>query len=461
MIDNKKLLTIFLSISLFTSLFIIFLDSAKADEDTFIVWVCSDVEAWDYGAGAPPYGKDWWDAINDTVDFDLDFDVCIITGDLIDYPTAYSYQMWRDWRNESSKDREYFYVMPGNHECQGWSYIPSGENFISMWNKNIDPKGENPATSFVNNSNRPFVITNNTGDYGQIRYEVKMHNIVFLLMGPDLIGHTNTTGNYYPWIDWWEKRLDNNTENIVVCATHHMLHGLGLTETAYVSESSSYIDYLNNDLTMKVSLWLSGHVHYSSSNTRFVDNETLIATDNINMNQLDASAVTRYPGGESHSYFITFTNGSAVATIGDYRHDINSWDASGNPGNITINLSTPFIMGNQREDVITFTSINQRSNNSSVQESYRFFNWTKDNESVNYSIRISNTSNFDDIFLQLDNITIFNGWCNNTFLNTSASSSPYEYNYWENETHCFFYLPYCYNITDYGYDYYQVRSYTT
>lgn len=110
---------------------------------------------------------------------------------------------------------------------------------------------------------------------------------------------------------------------------------------------------------------------------------------------------------------------------------------------------------------IDFSSINNLDTGSNVQENHRWFNWTRDVNATTYSIRISNTSAMDDVFLQLDNLTVSGGWCSNNFLNTSASASPYSYNYWENSTCCFYYLPFCYNISSYGYDYYQVRAYTS
>lgn len=117
-------------------------------------------------------------------------------------------------------------------------------------------------------------------------------------------------------------------------------------------------------------------------------------------------------------------------------------------------------VSSSQEVNISFQSINNLENDSVTQDQHRYFNWTRDENTTIYSIRISNTSAMDDIFFQLDNITVSNGNCTNTFLNTSDSASLYGYNYWENSTHCFFYLPYCYNITEYKYHYYQVRAYT-
>jgi len=108
-----------------------------------------------------------------------------------------------------------------------------------------------------------------------------------------------------------------------------------------------------------------------------------------------------------------------------------------------------------------FDSINNQANNTIILEENRWFNWTKDSNASIYSIRIANDSNFADVFFQLDNITITDGWCTNSFLNTSSSASPYAYNYWEDSSYCYFHLSYSYNITFYDYHYYQVRSYGT
>lgn len=140
------------------------------------------------------------------------------------------------------------------------------------------------------------------------------------------------------------------------------------------------------------------------------------------------------------------------------------WVADRTGGDVARNLSCNAVWDEIEDEAVDFTSItsiNNKYNNSATQDQCRWLNWTRNESATKYSIRISNTPAMDDIFLQLDNITVSNGWCNNTFLNTSASASPHAYNYWENSTHCFFYLPYAYNITDYGYDYYQVRAYTT
>jgi hypothetical protein len=116
------------------------------------------------------------------------------------------------------------------------------------------------------------------------------------------------------------------------------------------------------------------------------------------------------------------------------------------------------------DENISVTAINNQANNTEITPRYRTFNWTKVSDAGTYSIRIGNSTdaggNVTDVFLQLDNITVNSANCTNSFLNTSDSASPYSYNYWENSTHCFFYLPYAYNISYTGEHNYQVRALT-
>jgi sialidase-1 len=115
-------------------------------------------------------------------------------------------------------------------------------------------------------------------------------------------------------------------------------------------------------------------------------------------------------------------------------------------------------------DTLNITAINNQANNTEIIPRYRTFNWTKVDNAGTYSIRIGNstdaTGNVTDVFLQLDNITVNSANCTNSFLNTSNSASPYAYNYWENSTHCFFYVPYSYNVSYTGEHNYQVRALT-
>lgn len=97
--------------------------------------------------------------------------------------------------------------------------------------------------------------------------------------------------------------------------------------------------------------------------------------------------------------------------------------------------------------VPVFQSINSQANNTVLQDQNRTFKWNIVSGATNYSIRVSNYSDFHaEIFLQLDNISL------------AEWGATY---YSEADGNVTFILPDQYNITFYGYHYYQVRAYTT
>ena len=97
---------------------------------------------------------------------------------------------------------------------------------------------------------------------------------------------------------------------------------------------------------------------------------------------------------------------------------------------------------------IHFNSINGDVNNTATLVGQRVFNWSKMPDATIYSIRISNHSNFTEVFLQLDNIS-----------EGCALESMPGGNYQEVGDYVEFSLPYAYNVTYLGWHYYQVRYY--
>ena len=94
---------------------------------------------------------------------------------------------------------------------------------------------------------------------------------------------------------------------------------------------------------------------------------------------------------------------------------------------------------------ISFQSINNQVNDTVLQDQNRTFNWTKVNDTVYYQLQISNSSTFGTTFVSLADINETN----------------YGANYAVVGDYIEFILPYQYNVSWYGYHYYQVRAYTT
>lgn len=96
---------------------------------------------------------------------------------------------------------------------------------------------------------------------------------------------------------------------------------------------------------------------------------------------------------------------------------------------------------------VNIVSINGQQNNSVLQDNNRTFKWNIVPNATNYSLRISNHSDFHaEVFLQLDNISLAE-WGATYYSEASGNVT--------------FILPNQYNITTYVYHYYQVRSYST
>ena len=131
-------------------------------------------------------------------------------------------------------------------------------------------------------------------------------------------------------------------------------------------------------------------------------------------------------------------------------------------GNLTADAIYAYVEGLDDDEsgsfTATITSINGQDNDTSLYTDQTYIVWLRDPNATSYSLQVSNSTDFASPFISLSNITINGGWCSNTYLNTSASGSPYAYNYYENSTHCTLYLPYSLNITYTGSHYYRYRS---
>lgn len=95
--------------------------------------------------------------------------------------------------------------------------------------------------------------------------------------------------------------------------------------------------------------------------------------------------------------------------------------------------------------------INSQGNNTVLQDNNRTFICNIVSGATNYSLRVSNYSDFHaEIFLQLDNIS-----------EGCALEGMPGGDYFENSTHWTFVLPYAYNVSYLGYHYYQVKAFTS
>lgn len=120
--------------------------------------------------------------------------------------------------------REQFYCIAGNHDAS-----LSGEPTQWWFRKWIDPTGENTDYSGVDPTKRPYPIE---GTWE--RYSFRVGNILFLMMcdrndADPPVGRGSSHGGYPAGavsgetFEWWKNMVEQNSDNIIVSAHHHML----------------------------------------------------------------------------------------------------------------------------------------------------------------------------------------------------------------------------------------------
>jgi len=395
-LKRKQVISLTLTLCLLYSLGLFI--SVKAEwtpTDYYNVYFLSDAQDSDIGTDMP-----FSEVIEDS-NVDFTWEVAFFIGDLVDdggKPSEYA-QFFRI-RNDSVKAREQWYFLTGNHERYE---AADAEN----WLKYVDPMGENESTSFVNNSNRTYQLENAS----QYCYEVKIGgNVVVLMMGVYL-----PTSNYaYPYFDWWKARVENNTDKIVITCTHQPLYRSGLSNYShtgvdnFVDTSTQFQDYLATHPDA-CDLWLCGHFHFRTTETRIVYAHE-VNDDDLNMNttfMYIACVLGNNDNNRAHTYLFNFTNGSNILKVGEYNHEHDCWNYSGdnNPGNVTITLSRDFEFEPQADsNDIQFISINGQTNETTIYNATPTINWTRVENTSQYWLQIDNNVDFSSPEINITNI---------------------------------------------------------
>jgi len=354
---------------------------AGSGNETIRIWLTSDQHCANNTNTNDPWHKysGWEEAIAQFEDKGIDFDMCLVLGDLwnlgltrttthlcayqdgyppispildaSDFPfdeTSGNAHDWLEQTNTSSKPREYFYCIPGNHEPHlGWSH----------WVNYIDPLGLHPATSFVHSENRPFPIV---AYKSEETYEILVGENLRILM----LGEINEGDDHSGAYSWWVNRLtENSSDNFITCA--HRNYDDGEISLHYVAgaASSSYATYLRDHPSHHVNLWLGGHWHFFADDLCYMEHKSSwrnfsrkTFVPEYNCTNLNVASITHRPFhspnryAPSYSYLMTLTNNSKIVQIATYNHSGNCWDEDNpnapsiSPGNFTITLSEPFLL---------------------------------------------------------------------------------------------------------------------
>jgi hypothetical protein len=247
--------------------------------------------------------------------------------------------------------REDFYDLIGNHDSSR-----HGEPLQWWFRKWIDPTGEYPAYSGVQNSRRRYPVS---GTWEHYSFEVG--NVLFLMLadrndGPPPVGRGERGG--YPagaisaeTFEWWQEQVTENRDRIVITCHHHMIKettvASGLNEgcdNGYhgrmkdgAPQGSSFIYFVENepdsgriegffDETLKqtgkpaIDLWLGAHTHTHPDDR--TGGRSHVETK-WGVNFVNVSALTRYHGVRNSipmSRLFTFTEGSDEVRVRCYLH---------------------------------------------------------------------------------------------------------------------------------------------
>lgn len=408
----------------------------------FYLWITTDPHANVTG--------DQYDVLQDAEIYFPEWDICLVLGDIAHTSLTGQFDDWRNTQNTSNRDLEEFYLLSGNHD-QNWN----------AWNTKIDVTGSHPETSFINNSKRPFQITNAS----QTCYEIQIKNstittnLVILMMGADVNDTDNGASSMlYPYYDWWRKRIENHTNDIVITCTHHQLYYAGLSyygslvRTKFVREHDSdgffptnYTKYMNvtEGHEKACDIWTFGHMHGVDTGTAFINaSDTNYNGYELNCTFFFSSSIYADSQGgifsgdpEAHTFLLTFSNNSDTVQMGDFDHTHDLWD-SGYIGNKTLYLHHPFILqetsseSNQTNNKMQFIEIGGGTNGTVVTSSTPTFNWTNISQTqgywydvISYRLRIANDSNFTDIVVDLSNITKKNTYLSSYIVDNSTTIS--------------------------------------
>lgn len=208
--------------------------------------------------------------------------MAINSGDIVDSPTEYSYELYIKSRDKSYI-REWHEII-GNHDYK----TDKGKTFQSMLN-------EKPS------------------------YTVGKGNILFIFMSNEGRGKATVISD--KTFEWWKNLVINNQDKIIVTITHAPLDGSGITfsgiKARQITDSKRFRDVLKK---YKVDLWFSGHLHIPEEMLG-----TIIRKNNLNGTVfIEISSIRPDLLGmkEPQSRVVTFACGSDKALVRSRNHNL-------------------------------------------------------------------------------------------------------------------------------------------
>ena len=193
-------------------------------KETFTVWALSDTHIKDEA-----HMKPFENAVEDVNDNVPDVDMAINAGDVADFPTVESYDLYIKAR-DGSYIKEWYEII-GNHDYK---------------------------------TDKGNIFRKKLRGGGDGHYTVEKGNILFIFMSNEDRGKATVITD--ETFEWWKDLVIKNQDKIIVVTAHAPLQGSGIMFSAIkerqITDSKRFREVLKK---YKVDLWLSGHLHIPQS----------------------------------------------------------------------------------------------------------------------------------------------------------------------------------------------------
>ena len=191
-----------------------------ASGKTLTIWALSDTHVKDESKIKP-----FREAVEDVNDNIPGINMAINAGDVVNFPTEESYDLYIGTR---------------------------GESYIKEWHEiigNHDYK-----------TDKGSIFKAKLRGGGAANYTVEKGNILFIFMSNEDRGKATVITD--ETFEWWKNLVIRNQDKIIVVVTHAPLQGSGIVFSAMdarqITDSKRFRKLLKQ---YKVDLWLSGHLH--------------------------------------------------------------------------------------------------------------------------------------------------------------------------------------------------------
>jgi hypothetical protein len=317
---DKRIIPIAIVVAIFGSL-IVYTPASQSNnqydpQETYLMWVCSDMHVVGPGYSAHTSLGQWSDCIGDALGMSIDSAFC--NGD------------WTDWR-----------------EAHGETFA---DQFGYWWNNSGQTYGWKDV---YDNTDVSFAVVGNhdggwnvTGDLPQDNWDLDTTKVIgnnlYIIIGDEGPGKSSYDcappatkcdcddpacrfGWYEDCIDFVNTSIQNNQDKNLFIVSHFLWRnttadsdGNYALNNVNMSFFTEMFNWLSNNSFNTPIVWIGAHNHLNPTELNCVDKFGIITIADLAISQSGKS-------GQYHSTFWTFTNGSTEVLVRAYEHASNTW----------------------------------------------------------------------------------------------------------------------------------------